>query len=185
MLQLTVPFDLASPPARLKFQRGLSRTAHVETQERQRGSVPKVVAFCRNVFRTRGRSGRVCGPSPRHTDEQVRPPDTVDLLEVAKGLAGEFERRQMHSHLQCLKQFAAAHRRPRAVEQGAWSTEMVLTWAALLRVPPMQRLYPVHPHAVVCPGCNAVKAIMRVEISWIGGSLIRCDGCGFQWLKAH
>ncbi len=107
----------------------------------------------------------------------------VDLLELAKGLSAEFKRRQMHSQLECLRQFYKAHARAKnARPQGPWTAEMVLTWAALLKIPPMEHVYPLHARASLCPKCKAASAILRVEVSWVDGALVRCDGCGFKWL---
>lgn len=150
--------------------------------------VPHVVAFCRKVLGGSARRGTACvsgGPINR-VAPLLGQTDGVDLLEVAKGLAVEFERRQMRSHLQCLKQFCSARKRVRAGQQiGPWSEETVLTWAALLRVPPMQHLYQVYQHASACPRCSDTKAMMRVEISWTDGALIRCEGCGLKWLELN
>ncbi len=126
------------------------------------------------------------GLLPRYTDHMFSLVDTVDLLEVAKGLALEFERRKMVSQLACLRQFYAAHKRARSTRPlGPWSAEMVLNWAALLKIPPMQHVYPLHAHAFVCPRCKDKRAVLRVEISWTDGVLVRCDGCGFKWLESH
>lgn len=109
----------------------------------------------------------------------------VDLLELARGLSAEFKRRQMHAQLECLRRFYRAHAQAReARPAGPWTAEMVLTWAALLKVPPMEHMYPLHRRASVCPRCQDGKAILRVEVSWVDGTLVRCDGCGFKWLDA-
>ena len=112
--------------------------------------------------------------------------DRAELLRVAKGLGLEFQRRHMQSQLRCLRDFSAAQKRSRkARAPGSWSTEIVLNWAALLKVPPMDKLYPAHPPTLVCPHCASATAVLRVEISWTDRALLCCQTCSFKWLRLH
>lgn len=107
----------------------------------------------------------------------------LDLLELAKRVAAEFERLGMAEHTARLRDFYARHRRMRLQGPPAqWQAEMVLEWAALLRLPPLHEVYPVYPHTSLCPGCRHPEAILRVQVSWPSGSLAWCDRCQLRWL---
>ncbi len=95
-------------------------------------------------------------------------------------------RLQMHRHAKLLREFYGAirDRRPCA---NTWSEAFVDQWLAMLRLPPFERVFDLLPACSVCATCNANPGAIpsrRTENTFPGGALMRCDGCGRQWVEA-
>jgi hypothetical protein len=114
-----------------------------------------------------------------------------DLMAAAVQLAAEFRRRNMDTHLACLRQFYADQRRRKKARQRSgdktWDENMVIQWLGLLRIPPFRAMYPCLPRESPCPKCGA--AVERsspptfVRSVWPGGCLKQCRRCETSWLN--
>ncbi len=100
-------------------------------------------------------------------------------------LGKEFERRGMAAHLEALRAVWCL-RMARPQQPGQWTEEMVLEWLALLRVPPLDRVYPVQPRNAPCPRCGTLSRPgvhhAHVKLTWPGGWKEQCASCGATWV---
>jgi hypothetical protein len=107
---------------------------------------------------------------------------SLDPLLLA--LADFFKRNQMRGHLAELRRYWR-DRRARS-GRGIWTEDLVGEWLAMLRVPPLDRFYPVLDRTSPCPRCgagaeNAGAGSIVVGI-FPGGYRAQCRSCEQGWI---
>jgi hypothetical protein len=103
-------------------------------------------------------------------------------------LGKEFGRRGMMGHLALLRRFwrnRSAAAQP--LRRDDWSWETVIEWLCMLRIPPLDRVYPLHQRASsICPNCEVISdrdtPAARIVRTWPGGSMMECRRCAACWL---
>jgi hypothetical protein len=104
-------------------------------------------------------------------------------FEVAvTALGEEFNRRGMLEHVALLRRFWAQWKRRQPAGVDDWGWEIVIEWLGLLRIPPLDHVYSLHPGASsICPGCELISdpaAPTAVAIRrWAGGTMVECQRC--------
>lgn len=78
----------------------------------------------------------------------------------------------------------------------AWDEQTTIEWLGMLRLPPYERLYVVHPADFVCPCPAGIAPVRERRGDWSylgqgttfterifpGGVRLRCAGCEARWL---
>jgi hypothetical protein len=116
-------------------------------------------------------------------------PRRLDLSAAVTELGKEFVRRGMTEHRAQLRGFWRQWKggdQP-GRKKGDWSWELVVEWLCLLRIPPFEKIFPLHPRASsICPGCEVIserESPTAITVStWAGGCLTECRRCGVCWL---
>jgi hypothetical protein len=114
-------------------------------------------------------------------------PQQWNFDDAVTRLGAEFNRRGMMVHLDLLRRFWGTWKKHRAPEPGDWTWEIVIEWLGMLRIPPLDRVYPMHTRSsAICPECEVISdpgAPTSIEIRrWAGGSMIECQRCRSCWL---
>ena len=102
-------------------------------------------------------------------------------------LGREFERRRMRDHLAALRQFWVRRIAERkCMPTGGWDAGLVVGWLCLMRIPPLDDVYPVLPRDSPCPTCGEAQGrgapSTYVRVSFPGGWFEECRRCGQCWL---
>ena len=122
------------------------------------------------------------------------------LLELVEMLGREFERLGETTKVETLRLYYLAVLRGldhRGSVKVAWDEEMTIEWFGMLRLPPYERLYSVHPRDYVCPcpggggegpsgrpgdWSHIGKGTALTERTFPGGARLRCGCCEARWL---
>jgi hypothetical protein len=74
-------------------------------------------------------------------------------------------------------------------EKRTWDEDVVLLWAAVLRIEPLNQVFPVLASDATCPTCTKPTEKAGGDVlyraTFPGGSLKECQGCGTAWLIEH
>jgi hypothetical protein len=107
---------------------------------------------------------------------------SYDLLDLAKTLATEFQRRSMAFHLESLRRFYGHIQTLRSTHD-EWDEKMIVEWLALFGVEPFGRQYPVRPSGSACTTCKTKVVRVNVVTIFPGGSKRSCLACGTEWVE--
>jgi hypothetical protein len=107
--------------------------------------------------------------------------------QAVKALGEEFSRRGMMDHVALLRRFWTHWKKGRPRGPDDWGWEIVVEWLGMLRIPPLNRVYPLHPGvSTICPECETIsdpETPSAIKIRrWAGGSMIECQRCKACWL---
>jgi hypothetical protein len=114
-------------------------------------------------------------------------PRQWNFEEAVTGLGAEFSRRGMMEHLELLRRFWGIWKKRRQPRPDDWTWPIVIEWLGMLRIPPLDRIYPLHPGvSSICPECDVIsdpEATTALKIRrWAGGSMVECQRCKSCWL---
>ena len=94
----------------------------------------------------------------------------------------------MHAQLESLRAFYRTRKRRRReqsrVAHPPWDEDMVLKWAAIWRIPPLDNVYPQLRRGTACR-CGAQwkhGAGVFVETEFPEGLVLHCRECNLEWL---
>lgn len=109
---------------------------------------------------------------------------TVGKLVLA--IAERFTHYEMRVHLKLLRAYYARRRLQRRedarAQQTPWDVDMILQWAALWRIPPLDCIYAQLPNGAPCP-CGQTRVENKFTVSvFPEGHTWMCGACGATWL---
>lgn len=120
--------------------------------------------------------------------------DRVDVEALILAVAAKFKQYGMEDHLRRLRvYYAERQRRQRAgwrrrgKDAPPWDEDSVIGWAALWRIPPLDRFYEVRPRFSACQ-CGEGEGRDKHANFYTGvvfpeGHVINCVSCGACWLE--
>jgi hypothetical protein len=66
---------------------------------------------------------------------------------------------------------------------GHWTRAMIVTWAGILKIPPYENLYPVHPRGIDARKCAGEVASTFTAAVFPWGAMHTCSRCRQSWLE--
>ena len=111
----------------------------------------------------------------------------MDKLVLA--IAERFAHYEMRVHLSLLRAYYAQRRRRKRKDAAGkqpppWDEDMVLSWAALWRIPPLDNVYPRLEKGARCPCGKSDDTAQSTHTEGVfpEGHLSCCRACGTTWL---
>jgi hypothetical protein len=105
-------------------------------------------------------------------------------------LGQEFRKRRMTGHVAALRDYYRRRNRrawnENLSEHRTWDEDVVLQWAAMLQITPLEGVYPVLDRCAPCPRCTKPQeqaaGDVQYRATFPGGSLKQCQACESAWL---
>lgn len=113
---------------------------------------------------------------------------TVDFDKLILDVAERFKAHDMKDHLSSLRAFYRERQQRKRAQARAkripWDEQMVLKWAALWRIPPLENAYPLLRSGMSCRcGTNWKHGGgVYVETVFPEGRVLTCGECKMEWL---
>lgn len=113
---------------------------------------------------------------------------SIDFDQLILEVAERFKAHNMNDHLTSLRAFFRDRRKRQSAsarqKRIPWDEQMVLRWAALWRIPPLENVYPQLRSGMSCRCGTDWKhgGGVFVETVFPEGRVLQCRDCKLEWL---